>query len=137
MIWCETSSRSGLVQLVGNFGEVGMVALQFGIGNQVHMSGTREGLPMDVAKDARWQQEQEEQEQEQKRELDRNDLVRARLVAISQVEPVGDVVPVDAIKESQAQAQAHPQPSPKGDAEDEFRRKLMSISYTDVPLPAQ
>lgn len=89
---------------------------------------------MDVAKDARWQQEQEEQEQ--KRELDRNDSVRARLVAISQVEAVGDVVPVDAIKE--IQAQAHPQPSPgKGDAEDEFRRKLMSISYTDVPLPAQ
>ena len=31
VIWCETLSRSGLVQLVGNFGEVGMVALQFGI----------------------------------------------------------------------------------------------------------
>jgi hypothetical protein len=136
VIWCETLSRSGLVQLVGNFDEVGMLALQLGFEircKPVYMSGTREGLPMDVAKDARWQQEQEEQEQ--KRELDRNDSVRARLVAISQVEPVGDVVPVDAIEE--IQAQAHPQPSPKGDAEDEFRRKLMSISYTDVPLPAQ
>lgn len=86
---------------------------------------------MDVAKDARLQQEQ--QQQDQMKELDRNDSVRARLLAISQVEPVGDVVPVDAIKGTKGS----PQPSPKGDKEDEFRRKLMSISYTDVPLPAQ
>ncbi|KAG0558372.1 hypothetical protein KC19_10G022800 [Ceratodon purpureus] len=96
----------------------------------VYMSGTTEGLPMDVAEDARCQLEQQ---RDQKKELDRNESVRARLLAISQVEPVGDVVPVDAIKE----IKGSPQPSPKGDQEDEFRRKLMSISYTDVPLPAQ
>ena len=101
----------------------------------VYMTGTAEELPMDVAKgDAWWQQEHhQDQHEDQKKELDRNDSVRARLLAISQVEPVGDVVPVEALKD----LKGSPRASPKGDKEDEFRRKLMSISYTDAPLPAQ
>lgn len=99
------------------------------------MTGTTERLPMDVAEDARWQQQQQKQrEEDHKKELDRNDSVRARLLAISQVEPVGEALPLDTLKD----VKGSPTPThPQADHEDEFRRKLMSISYVDVPMSAQ
>jgi len=105
---------------------------------------------MDVAEDSRWQheqQQQQEQEQQQegedhKKELDRNELVRARLITLSQVEPEGEVVPLDTLTDpltdiNEGNSPPPPTPSPPSDREDEFRRKLMSISYVDVPMSAQ
>lgn len=94
------------------------------------MTTTAKGPPMDVLKEAGQQHQQVQQNQ--KKELDRKESVRTRLLAISQVEPVGEPV-LESSKTS-------PRPAPRPDAQDgdeEFRRKLMSISYVDAALPAQ
>lgn len=98
-----------------------------GGGEDDHMTGTTESPPMDVAEEAR------QQHNNSKKELDRNESVRARVLAISQIEPVGEALPLEAVKVVQPAAQ----PSELDDGEDEVRRKLMSISYVDTELLAQ
>lgn len=99
---------------------------------------------MDVAEDSRWQQEQQQQEQQQegedhKKEVDRNESVRARLLTLSQVAPGGEVVPSsDTLTDINEGKSPPPQrPPPQNPQEEEFRRKLVSISYVDVPMSAQ
>lgn len=87
------------------------------------MTGTTESPPMDVAEEAR-------EQHNSKKELDRNESVRARVLAISQIEPVGDALVPEAVKVVEPAAQ----PSELDDGEDEVRRKLMSISYVDTEL---
>lgn len=91
-------------------------------------------LPMDMSKDAQSQQQQQQQQQteNQKSGLDRYESVRARLLKISQGEVAGEASP-----ESHVENKASPKSTHQSNEEDEFRRKLMSISYVDVPLPAQ
>lgn len=90
------------------------------------MTGTPEGPPMDVAEEAR-------QQHNSQKELDRIESVRARVLAISQIEPVGEALPLEPVKVVEPAAQ----PSELDDGEDEVRRKLMSISYVDTELPTQ
>jgi hypothetical protein len=97
------------------------------------MAEAAQVLPMDMSKDAQSQQQQQQQQTEnQKSGLDRYESVRARLLKISQGEVAGEASP-----ESPVESKASPKPTHQGDNGDEFRRKLMSISYVDVPLPAQ
>jgi len=95
------------------------------------MAEAAQVLPMDMSKDAQSQQQQQQSEN-QKSGLDRYESVRARLLKISQGEVAGEASP-----ESPVESKASPKPTHQGDNGDEFRRKLMSISYVDVPLPAQ
>jgi hypothetical protein len=78
---------------------------------------------MDVAEEAR-------QQHNSKKEVDRHESVRARVLAISQIEPVGEASLLESVKVAEPAAQ----PSELADGEDEVRRKLMSISYVDTEL---
>jgi hypothetical protein len=111
-------------------------------------------IPMEVKEPGHDQEEQEQQQQgtqEQQQqgtqeqqvgqeEQDSKESVRARLLAISQVEPTCcEVLPLESVGISKSH-KAATQPSAAAaaaDADDEFRKKLMGISYVEAALPEQ
>jgi hypothetical protein len=102
-------------------------------------------IPMEVKEPGHDQEEQEQQQgtQEQQvgqEEQDSKESVRARLLAISQVEPTCcEVLPLESVGISKSH-KAATQPSAAAaaaDADDEFRKKLMGISYVEAALPEQ
>nr|PNR47768.1 hypothetical protein PHYPA_012241 [Physcomitrium patens] len=100
------------------------------------MAKAAQVLPMDLDQDARSLLQQ--QQEGHNKELDRKDSVRARLLAISRVEPVVSGSPLCSMMPlSPVKVKRSPESTHQGGSEDEFRRKLISISYADVILPDQ
>ncbi len=104
-------------------------------------------IPMEVKEPGHDQEEQEQQQQQQQQgtqeqqvgqqEQDSKESVRARLLAISQVEPTCcEVLPLESVGISKS-PKAATQPRAAADADDEFRKKLMGISYVEAALPEQ
>ncbi|XP_024384073.1 uncharacterized protein [Physcomitrium patens] len=105
------------------------------VGND-YMAKAAQVLPMDLDQDARSLLQQ--QQEGHNKELDRKDSVRARLLAISRVEPVVSGSPLCSMMPlSPVKVKRSPESTHQGGSEDEFRRKLISISYADVILPDQ
>jgi hypothetical protein len=101
-------------------------------------------IPMEVKEPGHDQEEQEQQQgtQEQQvgqEEQDSKESVRARLLAISQVEPTCcEVLPLESVGISKSpKAATQPSAAATTDADDEFRKKLMGISYVEAALPEQ
>ncbi|CAK9865037.1 unnamed protein product [Sphagnum jensenii] len=100
-------------------------------------------IPMEVQEPGHDQEEQEQQQgtQEQQvgqEEQDSKESVRARLLAISQVEPTCcEVLPLEAVGISKSPNAATQPSAAAADADDEFRKKLMGISYVEAALPEQ
>lgn len=101
-------------------------------------------IPMEVKEPGHDQEEQEQQQgtQEQQvgqEEQDSKESVRARLLAISQVEPTCcEVLPLESVGISKSpKAATQPSAAAAADADDEFRKKLMGISYVEAALPEQ
>lgn len=99
---------------------------------------------MEVKEPGHDQEEQEQQQgtQEQQvgqEEQDSKESVRARLLAISQVEPTCcEVLPLESVGISKSpKAATQPSAAVTTDADDEFRKKLMGISYVEAALPEQ
>ncbi len=104
---------------------------------------------MEVKEPGHDQEEQEHQQHQQQgtqeqqvgqQEQDSKESVRARLLAISQVEPTCcEVSPLESVGISKS-PKAATQPraaAAAADADDEFRKKLMGISYVEAALPEQ
>ncbi|CAM6039157.1 unnamed protein product [Sphagnum compactum] len=107
-------------------------------------------IPMEVKEPGHEQEEQEQQQQQQQQqgtqeqqvgqqEQDSKESVRARLLAISQVEPTCcEVLPLESVGISKTpKAATQPRAAAAADADDEFRKKLMGISYVEAALPEQ
>jgi hypothetical protein len=107
-------------------------------------------IPMEVKEPGHDQEEQEQQQQQQgtqeqqvgQQEEDSKESVRARLLAISQVEPsCCEVLPLESVGISKTPKAATQPPAAAAaaaaDADDEFRKKLMGISYVEAALPEQ
>jgi hypothetical protein len=108
-------------------------------------------IPMEVKEPGHDQEEQEQEQQQQQQgtqeqqvgqqEQDSKESVRARLLAISQVEPsCCEVLPLESVgisKTPKAATQPRAAAAAAADADDEFRKKLMGISYVEAALPEQ
>jgi len=101
---------------------------------------------MEVKEPGHDQEEQEQQQQQGtqeqqvgQQEEDSKESVRARLLAISQVEPsCCEVLPLESVGISKTpKAATQPTAAAAADADDEFRKKLMGISYVEAALPEQ
>jgi hypothetical protein len=103
-------------------------------------------IPMEVKEPGHDQEEQEQQQQQGtqeqqvgQQEEDSKESVRARLLAISQVEPsCCEVLPLESVGISKTpKAATQPTAAAAADVDDEFRKKLMGISYVEAALPEQ
>ncbi|CAK9205450.1 unnamed protein product [Sphagnum troendelagicum] len=94
-------------------------------------------IPMEVKEPGHDQEEQEQQQGTQEQQ-DSKESVRARLLAISQVEPTCcEVSPLESVGISKSPKAATQPSAAATDADDEFRKKLMGISYVEAALPEQ
>jgi hypothetical protein len=99
-------------------------------------------IPMEVKEPGHDKEEQQQGTQEQQvgeQEQDSKESVRARLLAISQVGPTCcEVLPLESVGISKTpKAATQPRAAATADADDEFRKKLMGISYVEAALPEQ